>query len=311
MTPLHIVVLMGGWSAEREVSLLSGTGVADALESLGHRVTRIDMDRQVAARLAEANPDLVFNALHGTPGEDGSVQGLLDLMGLRYTHSGLATSVIAIDKVLTKQALVPAGIPMPGGRIVKSADLFEADPMARPYVLKPVNEGSSVGVAIVTDEGNYGNPIARDTSGPWIDFEELLAEPYIRGRELTTAVLGGAALGVTELIPKSGWYDYDAKYTDGMTVHECPANIPDEIADACKALALEAHRLLGCKGASRSDFRWDDERGVDGLFLLEVNTQPGMTPLSLVPEQARHIGMSYAELVQAIVDEAMAGVGTP
>jgi D-alanine-D-alanine ligase len=311
MTPLHIVVLMGGWSAEREVSLLSGTGVADALESLGHRVTRIDMDRQVAARLAEANPDLVFNALHGTPGEDGSVQGLLDLMGLRYTHSGLATSVIAIDKVLTKQALVPAGIPMPGGRIVKSADLFEADPMARPYVLKPVNEGSSVGVAIVTDEGNYGNPIARDASGPWIDFEELLAEPYIRGRELTTAVLGGAALGVTELIPKSGWYDYDAKYTDGMTVHECPANIPDEIADACKALALEAHRLLGCKGASRSDFRWDDERGVDGLFLLEVNTQPGMTPLSLVPEQARHIGMSYAELVQAIVDEAMAGVGTP
>jgi D-alanine-D-alanine ligase len=311
MTPLHIVVLMGGWSAEREVSLLSGTGVADALESLGHRVTRIDMDRQVAARLAEANPDLVFNALHGTPGEDGSVQGLLDLMGLRYTHSGLATSVIAIDKVLTKQALVPAGIPMPGGRIVKSADLFEADPMARPYVLKPVNEGSSVGVAIVTDEGNYGNPIARDASGPWIDFEELLAEPYIRGRELTTAVLGGAALGVTELIPKSGWYDYDAKYTDGMTVHECPANIPDEIAEACKALALEAHRLLGCKGASRSDFRWDDERGVDGLFLLEVNTQPGMTPLSLVPEQARHIGMSYAELVQAIVDEAMAGVGTP
>ncbi|WP_445192043.1 D-alanine--D-alanine ligase [Sphingomonas sp. Tas61C01] len=305
MTSLHIAVLMGGWSAEREVSLMSGAGVADALESLGHRVTRIDMDRDVAARLAEARPDLVFNALHGTPGEDGSVQGLLDLMGLRYTHSGLATSVIAIDKVLTKQVLVPHGIPMPGGRIVKSADIHQADPLQRPYVLKPVNEGSSVGVAIVTEGGNYGNPIGRDVIGPWQEFDELLAEPYIRGRELTTAVLGTRALGVTELKPKSGWYDYDAKYTDGMTEHVFPAQIPDEIAEACKSLALEAHRLLGCKGASRSDFRWDDERGVDGLFLLEVNTQPGMTPLSLVPEQARHVGMSYPALVQAIVDEAI------
>jgi D-alanine-D-alanine ligase len=302
---LHIVVLMGGWSAEREVSLMSGAGVADALESLGHRVTRIDMARDVAARLAEAAPDLVFNALHGTPGEDGSVQGLLDLMGLRYTHSGLATSVIAIDKVLTKQVLVPQGIPMPGGRVVKSADIHDADPLQRPYVLKPVNEGSSVGVAIVTADGNYGNPIGRDVVGPWQEFEELLAEPYVRGRELTTAVLGTRALGVTELRPKTGWYDYDAKYTDGMTEHVFPAQIPDEIAEACTSLALEAHRLLGCKGASRSDFRWDDERGVDGLFLLEVNTQPGMTPLSLVPEQARHVGMSYPDLVQAIVDEAM------
>jgi len=305
VTPLHIAVLMGGWSAERPVSLMSGAGVADALESLGHRVTRIDMDRDVAARLAAARPDLVFNALHGSPGEDGTVQGLMDLMGLRYTHSGLATSVIAIDKVLTKQALVPHGVPMPGGRIVRSADIHQADPLARPYVLKPVNEGSSVGVAIVTEDGNYGNPIAPDAKGPWQEFAELLAEPYIRGRELTTAVLGDRALGVTELIPKNGWYDFDAKYTDGLTEHVCPARIPDEIADACKALALEAHRLLGCQGTSRSDFRWDDERGVDGLFLLEVNTQPGMTPLSLVPEQARHIGMSYAELVQAIVDEAM------
>jgi D-alanine-D-alanine ligase len=312
--PLHIAVLMGGWSAERSVSLQSGAGVADALESLGHRVTRIDMARDVAARLAEAAPDLVFNALHGTPGEDGSVQGMLDLMGLRYTHSGLATSVIAIDKVLTKQALVPHGVPMPGGRIVRSADLFEADPLPRPYVLKPVNEGSSVGVAIVTADGNYGDPIAPDSAGPWQEFEELLAEPYIRGRELTAAVLGTRALGVTELIPKNGWYDFDAKYTDGLTTHVCPAQIPDEIADACRSLALEAHRLLGCKGASRADFRWDDERGVDGLFLLEVNTQPGMTPLSLVPEQARHVGMSYAELVQAIVDEALrdhAGTSAP
>ena len=302
---LHVAVLMGGWSAEREVSLMSGSGVADALESLGHRVTRIDMGRDVAAKLTEAAPDIVFNALHGTPGEDGSVQGMLDLMGLKYTHSGLVTSVIAIDKQLTKQALVPHGIPMPGGRIVKSESLFEGDPLPRPYVLKPVNEGSSVGVAIVTEEGNYGNPIARGVSGPWGEFEELLAEPYIRGRELTTAVLGGAAMGVTELRPKSGWYDYDAKYTDGMTEHICPADVPDEIAEACKRIALDAHRLLGCKGASRSDFRWDDNQGIEGLFLLEVNTQPGMTPLSLVPEQARHIGMSYAELVQKIVEEAL------
>jgi D-alanine-D-alanine ligase len=305
MTPLHIAVLMGGWSAEREVSLMSGAGIAEALESLGHRVTRIDMGRDVALRLADVKPDLVFNALHGTPGEDGSVQGMLDLMGLRYTHSGMATSVIAIDKMLTKQALVPHGIPMPGGRIVKSADLYEGDPLARPYVLKPVNEGSSVGVAIVTLEGNYGNPVGRDVRGPWQEFEELLAEPYVRGRELTTAVLGDRALGATELRPKSGFYDYDAKYTDGMTEHVCPADIPDEIAEACKRIALEAHRLLGCKGCSRADFRWDDERGIDGLFLLEVNTQPGMTPLSLVPEQARHAGMSYAELVQRIVGEAM------
>ena len=302
---LHVAVLMGGWSAEREVSLSSGAGVADACESLGHRVTRIDMGRDVAAKLAEANPDIVFNALHGTPGEDGSVQGMLDLMGLKYTHSGLATSVIAIDKQLTKLLLVPAGIPMPGGRIVKSASLYEGDPLPRPYVLKPVNEGSSVGVAIVTAEGNYGNPIAAGSPGPWAEFEELLAEPYIRGRELTTAVLGETALGVTELRPKTGWYDYESKYTDGKTEHIFPAAIPDEITAACKQIALDAHRLLGCKGTSRSDFRWDDEAGVDGLFLLEVNTQPGMTPLSLVPEQARHCGISYPELVQAIIEEAL------
>ncbi len=305
MTPLHIAVLMGGWSAEREVSLTSGAGVADALESLGHRVTRIDMGRDVAERLTEAAPDVVFNALHGTPGEDGSIQGLMEILGLTYTHSGLATSVIAIDKVLTKQALVPHGIPMPGGRIVKSAELFEGDPLARPYVLKPVNEGSSVGIAIVTADGNYGIPIGRDVAGPWRDFDQLLAEPYVRGRELTTAVLGDRALGVTELKVKSGFYDYDAKYTDGVTEHVYPADIPDEIAQACNAIALQAHRALGCRGCSRSDFRWDDERGVDGLFLLEVNTQPGMTPLSLVPEQARHNGMSYPDLVQAIVDQAL------
>ena len=303
--PLHVAVLMGGWSAEREVSLMSGADVARALESLGHRVTRIDMGRDVAERLREAAPDLVFNALHGTPGEDGTVQGLMDLMGLKYTHSGLETSVIAIDKELTKMVLVPLGIRMPAGQIVESESLYQADPMARPYVLKPVNEGSSVGVAIVTDEGNYGNPIAPDASGPWQKFERLLAEPFIKGRELTVAVLGDRPLAVTELKPKSGFYDYDSKYTDGLTVHVCPAQIPAEIASSALAMAVKAHRVLGCKGTSRSDFRWDEEQGEGGLYLLEVNTQPGMTPLSLVPEQARHIGMSYAQLVQRIVEEAL------
>ena len=303
--PWHVAVLMGGWSAERPVSLMSGEGVAKALESRGHRVTRIDMDRNVAARLAEAKADVVFNALHGVPGEDGTVQGMMDLMGLTYTHSGLATSVIAIDKQLTKQALVPHGIPMPGGHIVDSASLFEADPLPRPYVVKPVNEGSSVGVAIVTQDGNYGSPIGRDVEGPWQHFDQLLAEPYIRGRELTTAVLGDEALLVTELRPKSGFYDFDAKYTDGMTEHVCPAEIPNEIGEACKAIALRAHQLLGCKGASRSDFRWDDTQGVEGLHLLEVNTQPGMTPLSLVPEQAAKLGIDYAELVERIVEDAL------
>ena len=306
---LHVAVLMGGWANEREVSLMSGNGVADALESRGHRVTRIDMDRQVAARIAEASPDVVFNALHGVPGEDGSVQGMLDLMGVPYTHSGLATSVIAIDKQLTKQALVPHGVPMPGGRIVKSADLFEKDPLPRPYVLKPVNEGSSVGVAIVTEGGNYGNPIGRDTPGPWQQFAELLAEPFIKGRELTAAVIdtadGPRALGVTELIIDTGFYDYEHKYTDGKTTHVCPAQIPPEITALCEDYALRAHKLLGCEGTSRTDFRWDDALGEEGLFVLETNTQPGMTPLSLVPEQARHAGMEYADLVEAIVSEAL------
>lgn len=302
---LHIAVLMGGWSAEREVSLMSGNGVADALESLGHKVTRIDMGRDVAERLAQVKPDVVFNALHGTPGEDGTVQGMMDLMGLKYTHSGLVTSVIAIDKELTKQALVPQGIRMPEGTIVESEGLYAADPIARPYVLKPVNEGSSVGVAIVMEDGNYGKPIGRDSEGPWKHFDRLLAEPFIRGRELTVAVMGDRALAVTELKPKSGFYDYDAKYTDGLTMHVCPAEIPEDIAAAAMDMALRAHRLLGCKGTSRSDFRWDDERGVDGLYLLEVNTQPGMTPLSLVPEQAKYCGISYAELCDRIVRDAL------
>ncbi len=302
---LHVVVLMGGWSAEREVSLMSGSGVADALEKNGHKVSRIDMDRNLAMVLDAVKPDVVFNALHGCPGEDGTVQGMLDLMQIPYTHSGLVTSVIAIDKELTKQQLVPAGIPMPEGKMVKSAEIFKADPLPRPYVLKPVNEGSSVGVAIVTDQGNYGNPIGRDVSGPWQEFDELLAEPFIKGRELTTAVVGGKALCVTELRTKAGFYDYDAKYTEGLTEHICPAEIPAEVEKLCLDYALRAHQVLGCKGTSRTDYRWDDELGVDGLFVLETNTQPGMTPLSLVPEQAKQMGISYEELVEMIVREAL------
>lgn len=303
--PWHVAVLMGGWANERPVSLMSGAGVADALESKGHKVTRIDMDRDVAARIAEAKPDVVFNALHGVPGEDGTVQGMLDLMGVPYTHSGMVTSVIAIDKELTKQRLVPAGIPMPKGEIVSSDSLYERDPMPRPYVLKPVNEGSSVGVAIVTDDSNYGNPIGKDAKGPWQEFDHLLAEPFIKGRELTVAVLKDRALTVTELVPKNGFYDFDAKYTDGMTEHVCPAQIPQDAFDRMMQLSLDAHNLLGCKGASRSDFRWDEEQGLDGIYLLEVNTQPGMTPLSLVPEQAKQQGISYADLVEMICEEAL------
>jgi D-alanine-D-alanine ligase len=303
---LHVVVLMGGWSAEREVSLMSGRGVAEALRGNGwSHVSELDMGRDVAVRLAELKPDVVFNALHGTPGEDGSVQGMMDLMALKYTHSGLETSVIAIDKELTKMVLVPHGIRMPAGRVVESSSLFREDPVPRPYVVKPVNEGSSVGVAIVTEEGNYGSPIGRDVEGPWNHFERLLAEPFVRGRELTVAVLGGEALAVTELKPVAGFYDYDAKYTDGLTEHACPAQVPENIARAMMDMALNAHRLLGCRGASRSDFRWDDEQGEQGIFLLEVNTQPGMTPLSLVPEQAKHRGTSYAELVETLIAEAL------
>jgi len=303
---LHVVVLMGGWSSEREVSLTSGKGVASALRGRGwSNVTELDMDRNVAARLAALKADVVFNALHGTPGEDGTVQGMMDLMGLRYTHSGLETSVIAIDKELTKMVLVPHGIRMPAGRVVSSESLHQEDPLPRPFVVKPVNEGSSVGVAIVTDNGNYGNPIGRDVEGPWLHFHQLLAEPFIKGRELTVAVMGGDPLAVTELKPKAGFYDYDAKYTDGLTQHVCPAEIPYEIAAAMMDMAARAHQLLGCKGASRSDFRWDDELGEGGIYLLEVNTQPGMTPLSLVPEQAKLKGISYGELVEQLIAEAL------
>ncbi|WP_309662194.1 D-alanine--D-alanine ligase [Sphingomonas sp.] len=303
---IHVVVLMGGWSSERAVSLTSGHGVAEALRSRGwSNITELDMEHDVGARLASLKPDVVFNALHGTPGEDGTVQGLLDLMQIPYTHSGLTTSAIAIDKELTKLVLVPHGVRMPAGKVVESQTLYSEDPLPRPYVVKPVNEGSSVGVAIVTADGNYGDPIGRDVPGPWNDFDQLLAEPFIRGRELTVAVLNGEPLAVTELKIDNGFYDYEHKYTDGRTVHVCPADVPESIATAMMDMAATAHRLLGCKGASRSDFRWDDEAGEAGIYLLEINTQPGMTPLSLVPEQAKFRGISYGELVERLIAEAL------
>ncbi|MEO8618866.1 MAG: D-alanine--D-alanine ligase [Sphingomicrobium sp.] len=309
---LHVVVLMGGWSAERDVSLSSGKGVVDALKARGwSNVTALDMDRNIGQVLTAIRPDVVFNALHGTPGEDGTVQGMLDLMQIPYTHSGVTTSAVAIDKELTKAVLVPHGIRMPLGKVVASSSLYEGDPMARPYVLKPVNEGSSVGVAIVTEDGNMGKPISAKAEGPWQHFDRLLAEPFIKGRELTVAVLGGEGLCVTELQPKAGFYDYDAKYTDGMTTHVCPADVPTNIAKAMIDMAAASHRLLGCAGISRSDFRWDDELGEAGIYLLEVNTQPGMTPLSLAPEQAGQVGISYGELVERLIAEALSEAYAP
>jgi D-alanine-D-alanine ligase len=303
---VHVVVLMGGWSSERSVSLSSGAGIVAAIESLGHKVTGLDMQRDVAEQLARLKPDVVFNALHGAPGEDGSVQGLMDLMDIAYTHSGLCASAVAMDKQLSKTLLTAAGIRMPAGHIVESNSLFEADPLPRPYVLKPNAEGSSVGVAIVMDGSNVGHPIMRTAAGPWHDFDELLAEPFIPGKELTVAVLGNRPLAVTELQVASGFYDFEAKYTDGLTKHIVPAPVHPAIAQEAMAMALKAHQILGCSGVSRSDFRYDDTKGEPGrLYLLEVNTQPGMTPLSLVPEQAQHVGISYAQLVQMLIDDAL------
>lgn len=303
MTPLDIAVLLGGPSAEREVSLVSGRACADALIGLGHRVREIDVGRDVGALAAalDPRPDVVFNALHGRFGEDGCVQGVLNLLGIPYTHSGLLASAMAMDKPVAKRLFAAAGLQCPEGKVVTRQQVLAGDVLARPYVLKPLHEGSSVGVTIV-QEGDNATPL--DVGG-WSHGEEILAEVFIPGREVTVAVMDDRALGVTELRPDSGFYDYAHKYTDGKTVHLVPAPLPPAVYDAAMEQAVTAHRALGCRGVSRADFRYDDRiEGPAGLYLLEINTQPGMTPLSLVPEQAAHIGIGFAELVQWMVERA-------
>ena len=303
----HVAVLMGGWSAEREVSLTSGRACADALESAGYRVTRIDVRRDLAALLAalQPPPDVVFNALHGRGGEDGMLQGILDFLEIPFTHSGLLASAVAMNKAMARTVLAAAGVPVPDGRVVARSDLTAGHPMEPPYVVKPVNEGSSVGIHIIRS-GDNRRPFLEET---WPFGEDVLVERYVPGRELTVAVMenghGARAMTVTDIRPTEGFYDYAAKYTDGLAVHDVPARIPAAVSAACLDLAVRAHRALGCRGISRADFRYDDSRpGTEGLFMLEVNTQPGMTPLSLVPEQAGHLGMSFAELCTWIVENA-------
>lgn len=307
-TALRILLLKGGPSAEREVSLVSGAACAQALREKGHAVTEFDVGRDVAAlcRAAAAGYDLVFNALHGHYGEDGCVQGVLELLGQRYTHSGLLASAMAMDKPLAKRLFAAAGLTTPGGRVVSKQEVLDGDPLPRPYVIKPPAEGSSVGVRIV----RAGDNLPPITAENWQFGETVLVEPFIEGRELTVGVLGGPdgtrALGVTELRPKVGFYDYAAKYTEGKTEHLVPAPIHPQAAALAKEVAVKAHEALGCRSVTRADFRYDDTQGEPGrLYLLEVNTQPGMTPLSLVPEQAQHLGMSFPDLCQWIVEEAL------
>ncbi len=303
----HVAVLMGGFSAEREVSLVSGQACVEALREAGYRVTAIDVQRDLR-RLLDAllpadgeKPDVVFNALHGRFGEDGCVQGMLEIAGLPYTHSGVLASAIAMDKDMAKRVFQAAGLRLPEGMTVHRSVFAKGHPMRQPYVVKPVSEGSSVGVLIVHEGANIAAP---DMAG-WRYGDMVMVERYIPGRELTVAVMGERPLAVTELMPRRGFYDYDAKYTDGITDHVVPARIPAAVADEAMRMALEAHRVLGCRGVSRSDFRYDDRHGVEGLYLLEVNTQPGMTPLSLVPEQARHIGIGFPALVSWMVEQAL------
>ncbi len=299
----HVVVLMGGWSAEREISLITGRAVADALRERGYRVSAIDVDRDLAARLAALDPapDVAFNALHGRIGEDGCVQGLLNILGLPYTHSGLLASALAMDKPLANRLFASVGIACPEGVVVDVETAAAGHVMDPPYVIKPANEGSSVGVRIVR-EGDNGPGIDADD---WPYGRRVIVERYIPGRELTVAVMGDRPLGVTELRPRSGFYDYEAKYTEGRTEHLCPAPLPEAVAEEAKAAALAAHRALGCRGVSRADFRYDDTAGEPGrLYMLEVNTQPGLTPLSLVPEQARVAGIDFGALVSWMVEAA-------
>ena len=296
-TPARIAVLMGGRSAEREVSLVSGRECATALRSEGFEVVEIDAGRDLASVLADLRPDVAFNALHGQWGEDGCVQGILEWLRIPYTHSGVLASALAMDKTRAKQVFAAAGLPVARGMLACREHIRAAHPMEPPYVVKPNAEGSSVGVYIVREGANGPAKLADDLP------EVLLVEEYVAGRELTTAVMGDEALAVTDIIAE-GWYDYHAKYAPGGSRHEVPAAIPDTITEACLDYALRAHRALGCRGVSRTDFRWDEARGLAGLYLLETNTQPGMTPTSLAPEQAAHVGMDYRNLVRWLVEDA-------
>ncbi|MEO5336964.1 MAG: D-alanine--D-alanine ligase [Magnetospirillum sp. WYHS-4] len=294
----NVAVLMGGWSAEREVSLVSGASVANALKEAGYKVTAIDVQRDMGALLTRLfpRPDAVFNALHGRFGEDGCVQGLLDILGIPYTHSGLLASALAMNKPMAKHLFAAAGIPVAEHRIVSQAEIMAGDVLPRPYVIKPFNEGSSVGVHIVR-EGD-SEPPYHDTG--WPHGDKVMAERYIPGREFTVAVMGDRPLAVTEIRTHRGFYDYDAKYAAGGSVHEIPAKVEPEIEEETKRLAVLAHQTLGCRGVSRADFRYDGDK----IYILEVNTQPGMTPTSLVPEQARHVGIAFPELVSWMVERA-------
>jgi D-alanine-D-alanine ligase len=299
----HVAVIKGGWSAEREVSLVSGGAAAKALASRGYKVTEIDAGHDLAQKLADVKPDVAFNALHGRWGEDGCVQGILEVMEIPYTHSGVMASAVAMNKPMAKRIVAAAGVPVTVDKVVASRDLFKADPMPRPYVVKPIDEGSSVGVVIMKPGDNTFTP---DAEGPWRQNDEVMVERYIAGRELTCAVIGDRPTkGVTELRPKRGFYDYEAKYSDGLTEHVIPAPVPGGVYERIRELALAAHQALGCRGVSRADFRYDDTEGGTGeLILLEVNTQPGMTPLSLVPEMAAYEGMSFEDLVVWMVEDA-------
>lgn len=292
-----VAVLMGGPSAEREVSLSTGRECAAALRVAGFEVVEVDAGRDLSVRLAEIAPDVVFNALHGRWGEDGCVQGVLEWLGLPYTHSGVLASALAMDKSRAKDAFRAAGLPVVESRLARREDASTRHVLPPPYVVKPNNEGSSVGVYIVHADANGPAQLAPEMP------DVVMVETYAPGRELTVTVMGDRALCVTEIIT-AGWYDYHAKYAPGGSSHVLPADLPDEIEEACLDYALRAHRALGCRGVSRTDFRWDATRGIDGLILLETNTQPGMTPTSLAPEQAAHCGLSFPEFCRWIVEDA-------
>ncbi|MGO4725013.1 MULTISPECIES: D-alanine--D-alanine ligase [unclassified Inquilinus] len=297
-----VAVLHGGWSAEREVSLVSGKAVAAALRDRGHRVDLIDVTRDLEAllRALRPAPEVVFNALHGKGGEDGTIQGVLDMLGLPYTHSGLRPSAIAMSKPATKQVVAAVGIRTARGVVATPQQVVERHLFEPPYVVKPAEEGSSVGVRIVRANDNAP---AIDL-GAW-HFGDALVEEYIPGRELTVGVMGDRALTVTEIAHSHAFFDYEAKYTEGHAVHTLPARVPDLVFTEAMRQALLAHRTLGCRGISRSDFRWDDTKpGAEGLVFLELNTQPGFTPISLVPEQAKHVGIGFADLCEWLLGEA-------